>query len=416
MSNKQLIPLPAQEVATHESGDLFQPAMSMQAAVARYKSFAGFVQQILHDGIDYGTIPGSAKPALLKPGAEKLCTFFGLRPEYEHLKEIEEWTADEPFFYYLIKARSFKNDRRAGEGEGSCNSRESKYRGRWVEEHDIPAGMDKASLKSRDSVRSEFQFAIQKGETTGHFGKPAAYWEEFRQAIEDGRARKTTKTTKKGKKCPAWEIGGIAYRVPNPDICDLVNTILKIAQKRALIFAVLVATAASEFFTQDLDGVLDEREDGLVGRSPEAPEPADEAPENAAAAAQTNGFDFGLMIREFGKLRQRLAALAGDERAESQYYRILAEHDVQHSNQFKSAQAAKAAYKALAALEATLQNQAWQDAELEQETEAEAAAPAEEADSPEKGQAEASAPAEEAAAPDAPAANEAQDDDEDIPF
>ena len=40
----------------------------------------------------------------------------------------------------------------------------------------------------------------------------------------------------------------------------MVNTIQKMAQKRALVAATLIATSASEFFTQDVeDGDLSER-------------------------------------------------------------------------------------------------------------------------------------------------------------
>src|SRR5205085_7043391 len=44
-------------------------------------------------------------------------------------------------------------------------------------------------------------------------------------------------------------------RVFNPDIADQVNTIQKMAQKRALVGAVLLAVNASEFFTQDIEDI-----------------------------------------------------------------------------------------------------------------------------------------------------------------
>ena len=53
----------------------------------------------------------------------------------------------------------------------------------------------------------------------------------------------------------AWEIDvdTTLYRIPNPDAADVVNTIQKMAQKRALVAATLIATSASEFFTQDVE-------------------------------------------------------------------------------------------------------------------------------------------------------------------
>ena len=45
--------------------------------------------------------------------------------------------------------------------------------------------------------------------------------------------------------------------VKNPDIADLANTILKMADKRALIAATLIATGMSEYFTQDVEDFID---------------------------------------------------------------------------------------------------------------------------------------------------------------
>ncbi|MGL4462932.1 MAG: hypothetical protein ACRC1K_12350, partial [Planctomycetia bacterium] len=46
-------------------------------------------------------------------------------------------------------------------------------------------------------------------------------------------------------------------RVENPDIADTYNTVLKMSKKRALVDAVLTATAASDIFTQDLEDLGD---------------------------------------------------------------------------------------------------------------------------------------------------------------
>jgi hypothetical protein len=47
----------------------------------------------------------------------------------------------------------------------------------------------------------------------------------------------------------------VLYRVPNPEIYDLVNTIEKMACKRALVHAVIAVTRSSGLFTQDLEDV-----------------------------------------------------------------------------------------------------------------------------------------------------------------
>src|SRR5712691_3578553 len=43
------------------------------------------------------------------------------------------------------------------------------------------------------------------------------------------------------------------FRVPNDDIFSQVNTLQKMAQKRAMVGAVLIATRASGFLTQDME-------------------------------------------------------------------------------------------------------------------------------------------------------------------
>ena len=44
-----------------------------------------------------------------------------------------------------------------------------------------------------------------------------------------------------------------AGRKPNPDAADVVNTVLKMAYKRAKVATTINATSASEFFTQDVE-------------------------------------------------------------------------------------------------------------------------------------------------------------------
>lgn len=107
---------------------------------------------------------------------------------------------------------------------------------------------------------TEYAFAVDKGETSGKYGKPASYWQTFRSAIAAGTAKKITKTNKSGKVSDAWEIDGTLYRVPNPDIADVANTVLKQSAKRSLVAVVLIAANASEFFTQDLDDTVIEGE------------------------------------------------------------------------------------------------------------------------------------------------------------
>lgn len=157
------------------------------------------VQKTLKQGHDFGEVPGTSKPTLLKPGGEKICMLFGLNPEYEFLQSTEDY--DKEFFSYNIRCTLFRNGQPVAQGVGSCNSKEKKYR--FINVDTIPEGYMGASTEITDSY---------------------------------GRKK---------------------YKINNPDICSLVNTILKMAKKRAFIDAVLQVASLSEVFTQDLEDMGD---------------------------------------------------------------------------------------------------------------------------------------------------------------
>lgn len=270
----------SQMARVSSGGEMFLPAMSMVQAVDRYNAVLEFTKEIMKDGKDFGEIPGTnTKPCLLKPGAEKLCSFFGLTTKFIIIEKEEDWLgerhAGEPFFYYHYKVQLLKGDYLLGEADGSCNSMESKYRYRWVQEDQVPPEFDKKKLKRRGGRISEPKFAVDKAETGGKYGKPMEHWQAFRDAIDNGTATEIQKPKKDGGTMPAWEIDSTLFRVPNPDVADQVNAINKMAQKRAMIAAVLIVCNASEYFTQDLED-LDHAETG-------------HAPTKPAAKPQTNG-------------------------------------------------------------------------------------------------------------------------------
>ncbi len=245
------------------SGNSFlAPVIDIQGALDRYNSFAEFVKKIMKKDQDYGEIPGTNKPTLLKAGAEKLGAFFGVRPIFVIQESVNDWTGKdhggEPFFFREYKCQGFRNGELIGEGVGSCNSWEKKYRYRWMNEAEVPASVDKTKLEFVDGTISEFAFAVEQAVTTGKYGKPMTYWQQFRDAITNGTAKATTRKTKKGEDMKAWEIGGKLYAVPNHDPADQVNTIDKMAQKRALVAMILIATNASDYFTQDMEDFVPE--------------------------------------------------------------------------------------------------------------------------------------------------------------
>src|ERR1700689_5283264 len=234
--------------------------MSMEVALARRAAIVEFTRKIMVRDQDFGEIPGTGKPTLLKPGAEKLCNFFGLEPEFTPVVDEIDWTGaqhgGETFCYVRYRCRLLRQGRITGVGEGSCNSWESRYRYQWVSTESIPEDLDRTRLLKRGGHRTlcEFEFANDRLDRTGVSAKPAEYWQKFKEAITAGVARRVERDTRQGK-APAWEMDAdlTLYRIPNPDVADLVNTIQKMAQKRALVAATLIATSASEFFTQDVE-------------------------------------------------------------------------------------------------------------------------------------------------------------------
>jgi hypothetical protein len=148
-------------------------------------------RELLGEG-DFGIIPGTKKPTLLKPGAEKLLKFYGLVSTFVTVRTLGDGVTA-PALHVQSACRVHVGDADGpvvAEGEGTCNTWERKYRYR-----------------------------------------------------RDGSE--------------------------NPDPLDLDNTIVKMARKRALVDATLLATATSGLFTQDLEDM--------------EPEPASLPPEQRAS-------------------------------------------------------------------------------------------------------------------------------------
>ncbi len=190
-------------------------ALSIEEFSDKWKDFQDFVKSQLKDGVDYGKVPGIAKPFLMLPGAQKIMSRYITRPEYEVIDSIEDW--DRELFSFQIKCvlRLMSDDRVVGEGIGSCNSFEEKYRYMWVTEK---------KLEGR---------------------KPLA------------------KRTKKGK-YGTWT----EYKLERKDLASVHNTILKMAKKRAVVDASLTLSNASEYFTQDIEDMEIVQE----GKIPDYPE------------------------------------------------------------------------------------------------------------------------------------------------
>lgn len=230
--------------------------MPIQQAQDWYNSFVSFTKSILKPDLDFGTIPGTPKPSLYKPGAEKLRFVYGLGVEFDCIDKVVE--LDKPFIDYSYRCTvKSKTGQTLAQCEGNCNSLEPKFGYLWKSINELPEGSDISKLPTKVSGKKlfEFEFAINKAETTGNYGKPVEYWNNWKTAMGNGKAKKVTKKSSKGNDLAGWEMDDTitVYRILNPDVIGVKNTIMKMAQKRAFVGAILLATGASEFFTQDIE-------------------------------------------------------------------------------------------------------------------------------------------------------------------
>lgn len=161
-----------------------------------------FVQSQLVKDVDYGIIPGTKKPSLFKPGAEKLRGLFGLNVPTDCTFQTID--GEKNFAMFTYKAKVFRGDNLVSECEGSTNSQEQKYKERKVWRYD----------------------------------------EKLKRKVE------------------------IKESTP---IYDVLNTLQKMAQKRAFVGAIILATGAGDFFTQDIDEPEDARNIGTIPRVEDGP-------------------------------------------------------------------------------------------------------------------------------------------------
>jgi hypothetical protein len=216
-----------QAITVQPGATFLAPAASLAQLRDRYQIFNQFVKDTLHPGVDFQIIPGTDKPSLVKPGAEKLAALFGLSARFSSVTRIEDWTGEEhggePLFYYVYNCELSRGDLFVASCDGSCNSREKKYRYRNADRV-CPNCNKPTIIKGKEEYGGGWICFAKKGGCGAKF--------------KDS-----------DPKIASQQVG----QVINPDIADVINTIQKMAQKRAFVGAVLIATNASEYFTQDIE-------------------------------------------------------------------------------------------------------------------------------------------------------------------
>lgn len=180
---------------------------SLRAQIARETEMQQIVTQYVRDHMvkdhHYYSFNEGGKPALTKDGAHRICSLFKVIPGPV---DVEIHREDGGHFTVLSKAILVNQDgMEIASSRGSASTRESKYAYRWVNEKQLPSDVDKATLKSRSGS-----------------GKYGNY---------------------------------VQYQLPNPDLADLENTIIKMSEKRATVGAVNKLPLVSELFATDPDDV-----------------------------------------------------------------------------------------------------------------------------------------------------------------
>ena len=200
-------------------------ALTVQQVLGQVALIQQIMVAAMKDGEHYGKIPGcGVKPTLLKPGAEKLCLTFRLAPTYV----VEERLLEGGHREYRVQCTLSSIITKAfiGQGVGVCSTMEAKYRYRQsaAEPTDKPVPRAYWDLRGEDPAKA--------------------------QELIGGRGFSVKKVEGKG-----WLIARGGERTEHDNPADHYNTVLKMAKKRALVDAVLTATAASDIFTQDLEDI-----------------------------------------------------------------------------------------------------------------------------------------------------------------
>lgn len=173
---------------------------------------------------DYGVIPGTKKRTLLKPGAEKLTNLFRCAPRFTIIDKIENWETG--LFYYQFKCEieSIESGQVVAEGFGSCSTHESKY---WERQEDrkCPA-CGKATIKKSKKRESDPPNFVPGWYCWGKIGGCGEQFEHDDPTVIDQ----------------------IVGKIKNPDIYDCINTVLKMAKKRAHVDATFPLARCSDLF------------------------------------------------------------------------------------------------------------------------------------------------------------------------
>ena len=181
---------------------------------------------LMVEDVHFGTIPGTPKATLYQPGAQLLCMVFGLRATFEQVVEYGDGT-NEPAVRCRTTCSLHLGDTSGptiATGNGAASTWERKHRYRRGDRACPSCGVLGSIIRGKSE-----------------FGGGFVCWKK-----KDGCGAKFKKND---RAILDQQIGD----VENDDQADLENTVIKMAEKRSYIGAVLRGTASSDLFTQDTD-------------------------------------------------------------------------------------------------------------------------------------------------------------------
>ncbi len=214
---------------------LMRPVAPPAEVIAAQEATRELIEQALKPGRDYGVVPGTEKPSLLKPGGERITAAMGCYPRYRIIeKEIDH---DRENHYEKVKWVTVGKEKPANweQLKAAGVGRNRKYDDGWVwQEKQVEPGVSNGLY--RYVVDCEL---VHRGSGI---------------VIGHGIGSCSTMESK---------------YIDRPR--DLENTVLKMAEKRAFIAAVLNTFGLSDQFTQDIEDNpqafgIDAEAEGNAGR------------------------------------------------------------------------------------------------------------------------------------------------------
>lgn len=280
---------------------------SVEQVLARVEKVRQIMERVMKPGRHYGIIPGTDKPTLLDPGAELLNTTFMLDPQYD----VVDKERDGDHLTAIVRCTLYHipTGLRVASGMGSCSSKETKYAFRNATRQCPTCGKE----------------AIIKGKE--EYGGGWLCWKK-----KEGCG---TKYKDGDKQIEEQTVG----KVPNENLADQWNTIVKMACKRSLKDAVLNATAASDIFAQDLENETDAPV-AAPTRDKEVPQPSQEHGETPPPPAATGASDWRA---EFTAATAKFLP----HLAPNTYKRLLGEYGYEREEQIPDRETAVKIYKTL---------------------------------------------------------------------